>query len=124
MAEAKTASLSLPSTPGLLREDQIKDLIQRVVANDLENDKKQRDYTYIERDVENSLDGKGNTKSTETKTYEVLQVYGEQVQRLIEKVEYDGQAGAVSLTFHAAGIKTLADEILAPQQHDPKEKRA
>jgi hypothetical protein len=85
VAEAKTASLSLPSTPGLLREDQIKDLIQRVVANDLENDKKQRDYTYIERDVENSLDGKGNTKSTETKTYEVLQVYGEQVQRLIEK---------------------------------------
>src|SRR3954471_9299679 len=33
VAEAKTASLSLPSTPGLLREDQINDLIQRVVAN-------------------------------------------------------------------------------------------
>lgn len=85
LAAAQPASLSLPSAPGLLSQDQMKDLIQRVVANDIENDKKQRDYTYIERDVENNLDGKGNTKSTETKTYEVLQVYGEQVQRLIEK---------------------------------------
>jgi hypothetical protein len=85
LASAKPASLSLPSAPGLLSQDQMKELIQKVVANDLANDKKQRDYTYIERDVENSLDGKGNTKSTETKTYEVLQVYGEQVQRLIEK---------------------------------------
>jgi hypothetical protein len=82
---AKPAASTLPSVPGLLSQDQIKELIQKVVANDIENDKKQRDYTYIERDVEHNLDGKGNTKSTETKTYEVLQVYGEQVQRLIEK---------------------------------------
>jgi site-specific DNA recombinase len=46
------------------------------------------------------------------------------VQRLIEKVEHDGQAGTVAITFHAAGIKMLADEILAPQHNDPKEKRA
>jgi hypothetical protein len=82
---AKPSSVGLPSAPGLLSQDQMKELIQKVVANDIENDKKQRDYTYIERDVENDLDGKGNAKSTETKTYEVLQVYGEQVQRLIEK---------------------------------------
>jgi hypothetical protein len=81
----KPVALSLPSTPGSLSAEQIKELIQKVTANDIENDKKQRDYTYIERDVENSLDGKGHTKSTETKTYEVLDVYGEQVQRLIEK---------------------------------------
>lgn len=58
----------------------------RVVADkDVENDKRQRDYTYIEREVENKLDGKGQVKSTEAKTYEVLEIYGEQVQRLIEK---------------------------------------
>ena len=85
LAAAKPVSLSLPSTPGLLSQEQIKEIIQKVAANDIENDKKQRDYTYIERDVENDVDGKGNTKSTEIKTYEVLQVYGEQVQRLIEK---------------------------------------
>lgn len=82
---AKPAGIPSLSAPGSLSQDQIKDLIQKVAANDIENDKKQRDYTYIERDVENSLDGKGRTKSTETKTYEVLQIAGEQVQRLIEK---------------------------------------
>jgi hypothetical protein len=46
---------------------------------------RQRDYTYIEHNVEKKLDGKGQIKSTETKTYEVLEVYGEQVSRLIEK---------------------------------------
>jgi len=82
---ALTPSPALPSRPGSLTAEQIRDLIQKVAANDIENDKKQRNYTYIERDVENSLDGKGHTKSTETKTYEVLNIYGEQVQRLIEK---------------------------------------
>ena len=58
----------------------------RVVADkDLENDKRLRDYTYIERDQEHKLDGKGQVKSTEAKTYEVMELYGEQVQRLIEK---------------------------------------
>lgn len=58
----------------------------RVVADkDLENDKRLRDYTYIERQVQKNLDGKGDLKSTETKTYEILEIYGEQVQRLIQK---------------------------------------
>ena len=58
----------------------------RVVAEkDEENNKKERDYTYVEREVETKLDGKGEAKSTETKTYDVLEIYGEQVQRLIAK---------------------------------------
>ena len=84
-ATAKSSAPTLPSVPGSLTTEQIQELIRRVVENDIQNDKKQRDYTYIERNVENRLDGKGRTKSTETKTYEVLNIYGEQVQRLIEK---------------------------------------
>jgi len=45
------------------------------------------------------------------------------VQRLVEKVEHDGQAGTVAITFHAAGIKALADEILAPQQETLSQER-
>src|SRR5215475_9049675 len=45
----------------------------------------ERNYTYIEGEVENRLDGKAKTKSSEVKTYEVLDIYGEQVERLIEK---------------------------------------
>jgi hypothetical protein len=49
------------------------------------NDKRQRDYTYIERQEEHRLDGKGQVKSSEVKTYEMMELYGEQVQRLIGK---------------------------------------
>jgi hypothetical protein len=84
-AVTKSANPSLPSLHESFTQDQIKELIQKVADHDIENDKKQRDYTYIERDVNNKLDGKGKIKSTETRTYEVLEIYGEQVQRLIEK---------------------------------------
>jgi hypothetical protein len=66
-------------------QDQIRDLIRQTAANDMENDKRQRDYTYIQREEEHHLDGKGQVKSTETKTSEVLEIYGEQVERLIAK---------------------------------------
>jgi hypothetical protein len=68
-----------------LSQDQIRDLIRQTAANDMENDKRQRDYTYIQREEQHHLDGKGQVKSTETKTSEVLEIYGEQVERLIAK---------------------------------------
>ena len=85
-AEAHLPKLDLtPDANGRLSQEQMQNLLRVVADKDLENDKRQRDYTYIERDVQHNLDGKGNTKSTEVKTYEVLEIYGEQVQRLIEK---------------------------------------
>jgi site-specific DNA recombinase len=33
------------------------------------------------------------------------------VQLLVERVDYDGARGRVSITFHETGIRTLADEI-------------
>jgi hypothetical protein len=74
-----------PNANGALSQEQMQHLLRVVAEKDIANDKLLRNYTYIERGVENKLDGKGQTKSTETKTYEVLQVYGEQVDRLIEK---------------------------------------
>jgi hypothetical protein len=70
---------------GKLSADQMHRLFQVVADKDLQNQKQVRDYTYIAREVENKLDGKGETKSTETKTYEVMEIYGEPVQRLIAK---------------------------------------
>ena len=74
-----------PGTDGKLSQEQMRQLFRVVADKDIENDKRQRDYTYIDREVENKLDGKGQTKSTEVKTYEVLEIYGEPVQRLIAK---------------------------------------
>ena len=68
-----------------LTEDQIRELIRKAADNDMENDKKLRDYTYSERDEEKHLDGKGEVKSTETKSYDVMEIYGDQVQKLVAK---------------------------------------
>lgn len=68
-----------------LTEEQIRDLIRHSADKDLENDKKQRDYTYVERQELRRLNGKGEVKSTEIKTYDVMEIYGEQVEKLIAK---------------------------------------
>ncbi len=34
------------------------------------------------------------------------------LQLLIERVNYDGEAGTISVAFHATGIKTLAMEVV------------
>jgi hypothetical protein len=70
---------------GNLSQEQMQHLFRVVADKDMENDKRLRDYTYIERDEEHKLDGKGQVKSTEVKTYEVMELYGEQVQRLTAK---------------------------------------
>jgi hypothetical protein len=88
---ASTASASQPGldlTPdaeGKLSQEQMQKLLRVVADKDIENDRRLRNYTYVERDVEKQLNGKGETKSTEVKTFEVLNIYGEQVQRLMEK---------------------------------------
>jgi hypothetical protein len=74
-----------PGADGKLSQEQMRQLFRVVADKDIENEKRLRDYTYINREVQNNLDGKGKTKSTEVKTYEVLEIYGAQVQRLIEK---------------------------------------
>ena len=71
--------------PGSLTNDQIKQLMNQAAEHDIENDKRQRNYTYTEREEQHTLDGKGQIKSTETKTIEIMMLYGEQVERLLEK---------------------------------------
>jgi hypothetical protein len=68
-----------------LSEDQIRELIRQTAEKDMENDKRQRDYTYIQHEEQHKLDGKGQVKSTETRTSEIMELYGEQVERLIAK---------------------------------------
>jgi hypothetical protein len=71
--------------PASLSQDQIRDLIRRAADKDLENEKQQRNYTYVERDQENKLSGDGKVKSRETRTLEIMILYGHQVRRTIAK---------------------------------------
>jgi hypothetical protein len=74
-----------PDANGALSQEQMQQLLRVVAEKDIENDKKLRDYTYIEHEVSHKQDGKGQVKTTESRTYEILEIYGEQVQRLIAK---------------------------------------
>jgi len=83
--EAATPKLPADASSTSLSEDQIRELIRHTAANDMENDKRQRDYTYMQREEQHKLDGNGQIKSTETKTTEIMELYGEPVERLISK---------------------------------------
>ena len=86
---AATPSLAkgegLSPAPVALSREQIQDLIRQVAEKDDENDKRQRDYTYVERLEEHKLNGKGEVTSTEVRTYDVMQIYQEQCRRLTSK---------------------------------------
>jgi len=81
---AENPARSLPAA-ARLSQDQIRALIRVVADKDIENDKKQNDYTYIQREEEHKLDADGKVKSSESRTSEIMVLYGEQVRRLIAK---------------------------------------
>jgi hypothetical protein len=68
-----------------LSQGQIRDFIREAAEKDMENDKKQRDYTYIQREEEHKLDGNGQIKSSESRTYEIMVLYEEPVRKLIAR---------------------------------------
>jgi hypothetical protein len=74
-----------PDASGTVPQEQMRELLRRAAEKDLENDKRLRDYTYIERQEEHRLDGHGQVKKVESRTSEILQIYGEQVERLTAK---------------------------------------
>jgi hypothetical protein len=74
-----------PDANGKLSQPQMRQLFRVVADKDLENDKRLRNYTYIEHEVQTKLDRNGQAKLSEERTYEILEIYGEQTQRLIEK---------------------------------------
>jgi hypothetical protein len=74
-----------PDPSGAVPQAQFRELLRYAQDREVENEKRLRDYTYVEREEEHKLDGSGTVKKTETRTRDVLQVYGEEVERLIAK---------------------------------------
>jgi hypothetical protein len=73
------------SSLGVLSQEQIQLLIRQVAEKDVENDKRQRDYTYVERVEQHKLNGKGDITSTDTRTSDVMQIFNQQCRRLTAK---------------------------------------
>ena len=74
-----------PDATGSVPPAQMRALLLHAQGKDLENDKRLRDYTYTERQEEHKLDSNGNVAKTEIRTSEILQIYGEYVEKLISK---------------------------------------
>ncbi len=70
---------------GMISQQNFRELLRYAQDREVENEKRLRDYTYIDREEERKLDGNGQVKKVETRTHEVLEVYGEPVERLIAK---------------------------------------
>jgi hypothetical protein len=82
---AAAAPAAASGASPIMSQTQIQGLIRHAADKDQENDKKLRDYTYVQREDEHKLDGDGAVKSSETRTYEIMVLYGEQVRKQIEK---------------------------------------
>jgi len=74
-----------PDASGSVSQEQIRELFRYAQEREFENEKQLRDYTYIEREEQHDLDGHGRVKKVETRTSEVLEIYGEQVEKLVAK---------------------------------------
>ena len=86
-----------PDATGVVPPEQIRDLLRRAEEKDLENEKRLRDYTYIEREELHKLNGRGGepgeAKKIESRTWEILDIYGEPVARLTAKDDKTLPAG-------------------------------
>jgi hypothetical protein len=69
----------------MIPQAQFRELLRYAQDKEVENEKLLRNYTYVEREEEHKLDGNGRVKKVETRTLEVLEIYGEPVKRLIAK---------------------------------------
>jgi hypothetical protein len=74
-----------PDATGTVPPERMREFLLRAEEKDLENEKRQRDYTYIERGETHKLDGHGGVKKTESRASEILEIYGELVARLTAK---------------------------------------
>jgi actin-related protein len=81
--EAVTPSSA--STTATLSQEQIREIVRQAADKDLDNNKAQRNYTYIQRVEEHKLDGDGNAKSTETRTYEIMVLFDAPERKQIAK---------------------------------------
>lgn len=84
-APSVSAPRLLPDASGAVPQEQIRELFRYAQEKEFENEKRLRDYTYIQREEEHKLDGNGQVKKVEIRTSEILEVYGEEVERLISK---------------------------------------
>jgi hypothetical protein len=62
-----------------------REIVRRSVAAELENSKRAKNYTFLQRTEDRELDDGGQVKSKQSKTYDVTMLQGSSYRRLIER---------------------------------------
>jgi hypothetical protein len=83
VSEATPIRASVPTVA--LSNDQIRELIRQAIDHDLVNEKRQRDRTHGKQERTSRKDGKGDRNSSYRGTYDLMFLYGEQVEHLIAR---------------------------------------
>ena len=61
------------------------EIVRRSVVAELENSKRAKNYTFLQRTEDRELDEAGHVKSKQSKTYDVTMLHGSSYRRLIER---------------------------------------
>ena len=122
-----------PDQPRTLAGDEIQPLIRAVAEKDIANDLRQRDYTYLQHEEERKLDGQGNQKSAETRDFEIMMLYGQQVRRLVarngkplSREQADKEENRIQKVMREREQETPAEreKRLQKEAHDREQERA
>jgi hypothetical protein len=65
-------------------DDDPRDIVRRAMVLNSEESKLQKEYTYLERDEERKLNGKGEVSSRDSKTWDITQINNRQFRRLVQ----------------------------------------
>jgi len=122
-----------PDQPRTLAGDEIQPLIRAVAEKDIANDLRQRDYTYLQHEEERKLDGQGNQKSAETRDFEIMMLYGQQVRRLVarngkplSREQADKEENRIQKVMREREQETPAEreKRMQKEAHDREQERA
>jgi len=70
---------------GQVVQDDARDIIRKSVELDQANWQRMKDYTWIARQTDRSLDSSGEVKAEKSETWETVVVYGEPHHRMLER---------------------------------------
>ena len=71
--------------PALLYAQDPKEIVRRAVKADLRNDEIARNYTYLQRQEQRTLDGSGRVKDTKIETWDITLLDGSPYRRLVSR---------------------------------------
>jgi hypothetical protein len=103
---------------GSLCAQDAREIVRKSVELDQSNWLRMKDYTWIARETERSLDARGNVKSEKTDTWETVVLYGEPHRRMLER---DGKP--LSDTDQRKEQQKL-DKAVAKLEHETAAQRA